>query len=165
MKEREPQKLVTTIQSYRIRSSQTIPRSATLFLRPGDHCDHSAFSTITLSITLLPCPRGFERHEGRCICDRRLTDFFNNTVCDIDTETVERRGPIWLRYGEDYLKVHSHCPLDYCDTSITSAFCILMSSVQTITVGSCVVPAKETTALVWEAPNAYSAPPVLLRPG
>ena len=89
--------------------------SATLSLQPVEHCYNSRLSGIAIFITLLPCPRGFEAHEGRCKCDRRLTDFFKNPVCDIDTETVGRIGSIWLRYYEDYLKVHSHCPLDYCN--------------------------------------------------
>ena len=102
-----------TYLSYHVTTDNT---SATLFLHPEDLCDHSDFSKVTISITLLPCPRGFEMRMGRCECDRRLIDFFNEPACDIDTETVERRGPIWLRYDKHYLKVHRRCPLDYCNT-------------------------------------------------
>ena len=101
-----------TYLSYHVTTDDT---SATLFLHPEDLCDRSDFSKVTISITLLPCPRGFEMRMGRCECDRRLTDFFNDLACNIDTEAVERRGPIWLRYDKHYLKVHSRCPLDYCN--------------------------------------------------
>ena len=91
--------------------------SATLVLHPDYYCERSEFSSITIHITILPCPRGFETCDGRCNCDSRLTDYFEDPVCDIDTETVERGGYIWLRYDTEYLKVHSHCPLDYCNMS------------------------------------------------
>ena len=52
------------------------------------------------------------------VCERRLVNRFNITVCDIDNHSIVRSGSIWLRYDEEYLRVHTNCPLDYCqDTS------------------------------------------------
>ena len=79
----------------------------------------SNYSSITISIVLQPCPRGWERNKDRCECDRRLK-YFNITSCNITGDTVKRVGSTWLRYDEQYLKGHTHCPLDYCDVTSDS---------------------------------------------
>lgn len=96
--------------SYHIFTSDD---SATLILSPEGFCERSKFSTIAINITVIPCLRGFEKFEDRCGCDRRLTDYFNITVCNIATYSIQRKGSIWLRYRK-YLKVHTNCPLGYC---------------------------------------------------
>ena len=80
-------------------------------------CERSQFSAITIHITMIPCSVGFEQVEDRCVCERRLLKFFSNkTVCDIDTKSIDERGYVWLQYDTDHLRVHTHCPLDFCST-------------------------------------------------
>ena len=95
--------------------------SATLLLQPEGYCQYSNFSTLIVHITLEPCPTGFEQDDDRCICDRRLSVFSNdnNLVCDIDADSILRKGSLWLRYDDSYLKVHAKCPLNYCTKSDT----------------------------------------------
>ena len=90
--------------------------SATLSLQPEGYCELSNFSKITVHINIVPCIRGFEDYGNRCDCDKRLqTNHFNVTGCDINMDSIRRKGSIWLRYDEHYLKVHGNCPLDYCN--------------------------------------------------
>ena len=102
----------------------TVESSATLVLQLLDKCENSTLSTITVHIQLTPCSRGFELHNNtcacdrrndRCICDRRLVQYFDD--CNIDTRSVKRKGPTWLRYDQHHLKLSTNCPLDYCQVS------------------------------------------------
>ncbi len=97
---------------YHVFSTQS---EATLILEPDRPCGQSLFSTITVNITVIPCSNGFEQIKDRCVCDRRLTEYLNITVCDVDSQFItKKRSSIWLRYDEQYLKMYSNCPLDYC---------------------------------------------------
>ena len=103
--------------SYHFFSKNT---SATLLLQPEGYCKYSSFSTVAINITLIPCNRGFEQEDDRCICDKRLSKYSNgNLVCDIDADSIFRKGSLWLRYDDSYLKVHAKCPLNYCTKSDT----------------------------------------------
>ena len=93
----------------------TVESSATLVLQLLDKCQDSPLSTITVHIQLTPCSRGFELHNNTCACDRRLAQYFE--VCNIDTRSVQRKGPTWLRYDQHHLKLSTNCPLDYCQVS------------------------------------------------
>ena len=93
----------------------TVESSATLVLQLLDKCEDSTQSTITFYIQLTPCSRGFELHNNTCACDRRLAQYFD--VCNIDTRSVQRKGPTWLRYDQHHLKLSTNCPLDYCQVS------------------------------------------------
>ena len=95
----------------------TASTSATLTLHPEGHCERSHFSSITVHMTIVPCSIGFEKRDDRCVCERRLSDYFNITICDIDTNSIKKTGFIWLRYDEMYLKGHTNCPLDYCQST------------------------------------------------
>ena len=90
--------------------------SALLVLEPEGPCEHSNFSSVTVHITIVRCSRGFEKDSDRCVCDGRLTKFFEDVVCDVDTESIliNDHSGAWLHYGELYLRVHISCPLDYC---------------------------------------------------
>ena len=87
----------------------------TMLLAPEGICERSQFSSFSVHITLLPCSAGFEQTDDRCVCERRLKKIFHNrTVCDIDSRSISNKGSAWLSYKSDYLKLHSHCPLDFC---------------------------------------------------
>ena len=93
----------------------------TLLLEASENpCTQDSSSIMTVNIRVVPCIRGFEQHESTCVCDKRLTKYFNITVCNIDTRSIQRKGSIWLRYDEDYLKIHANCPLDYCQVTGTA---------------------------------------------
>jgi predicted outer membrane repeat protein len=92
----------------------TVETSATLILRSDGPCVNSHSSLLTININVIPCAQGFEQAEDRCVCDRRLSDTV--TSCDINTQSLQRRGHVWLRYDEMHLKVNQNCPLDFCET-------------------------------------------------
>lgn len=89
--------------------------SATSILQPEGPCERSQLSNITVNIAVLPCPRGLEQSDDRCVCEGRLRQLFSTLVCDASSDSIQRKGSLmWLRYDEQYLKVHTNCPLDYC---------------------------------------------------
>ena len=90
--------------------------TATLVLEPDGLCKHLPLSLIKIHINIAPCSNGFEQDMNTCVCERRLK-MFNIATCIIETHSVERKGSIWLKYDEHYLKIHSTCPLDYCNAS------------------------------------------------
>ena len=73
-----------------------------------DFFEHvSSFEQTSLAISSDPIKLCF-------VCDRRLTKHLNITECYLETHSLKRIGSIWLQYDEEYLKLHSNCPLDYC---------------------------------------------------
>lgn len=100
----------------------TVESTATLILRAEGikFCEQSPFSNITVHVKLQNCSRGFELSidNDRCICDRRLALYFTDSVvCDVQSQTLNRKGSSWLRYDEKHLKLRTHCPLDYCEVN------------------------------------------------
>ena len=95
--------------SYHIYTRDTL---ATLILQPEGVCESSDFSKIIVFIEVKPCPQGFQEFDDHCECDQRLSNRFNDIVCDIDTDTI--LSTIWLRYDEHYLKVRGSCPVGNC---------------------------------------------------
>ena len=98
----------------------TVDLSAWLILQPEGVCERSPLSNLTILIQLMNCSRGFEQSKDRCVCDRRLRQYLNVTNCLLATQSVERRGPIWLRYEENSLKMSRNCPLNYCQATSDS---------------------------------------------
>ena len=101
----------------------TVKSSATLIVElTGPHyCPISvALTDIRVHINLTECLRGFELDFDRCVCERRLQQYFGEDIaCDVDSESVLRKGPVWLRYNQEQeLEISNNCPLDYC--SLTS---------------------------------------------
>ena len=93
--------------------------SATLILRPEGICESSVLSSVTVHIEVKSCPRGFEQIEDKCGCEKRLSNHFKGIDCDIsyaDT-VIYSEEFIWLGYDEQYLKIHTNCPLDYCQAT------------------------------------------------
>ena len=91
---------------------------ATLVLEPVGPCKSSPLS-IHIHINVASCGKGFEQDMNTCDCERRLKTF-NIDVCNIDTHSITRKGSIWLRYDEHYLKIHTNCPLDFCNIISTN---------------------------------------------
>ena len=71
------------------------------------------WSNLQIKLSIESCPFGFEKMTDRCTCDHRL-QVFRSLTCSIDENSIslEERG--WFGYDEDYLRIHSNCPLNYC---------------------------------------------------
>ena len=75
-------------------------------------------SDLLLHVTLLPCPLGFVFHNGSCKnCNPTLRK--HNILCDINTQTIQRRSQIWvnattLNATHHGIIIHEHCPFYYC---------------------------------------------------
>ena len=71
--------------------------SATLILQPEGICESSNFSSVTVSIKVKSCPRGFEQIDDQCECDKRLSNRFKGIVCDVNADTITTKGSTtWL---------------------------------------------------------------------
>ena len=80
-------------------------------------------STLTIDITLLPCPLGLvlDNSLGMCVCD----DIINvvKPQCNVSwiPYPIKRSGNNWLSYSEyNCIIAHTNCPFDYCNTSLIS---------------------------------------------
>ena len=85
-------------------------------LYPEGPCP-SSVGNISISISFLSCPVGFEfsPSEQACICDARLVDIDSTIVCDISNLTIQRNSNFWIGFDDERgLIVQSHCPFDYC---------------------------------------------------
>jgi hypothetical protein len=112
---RRPVRSQCTRLSYHVFTSEP---SVTMVLEPVGICERAPFSIFTIHITLFPCIRGFQLSKDRCVCERRITEYFgNNVVCDINTQSIKKEGSIWLRYDEQHLQLQNTCPLDYCNVT------------------------------------------------
>ena len=71
------------------------------------------------TIILLPCPRGFSLHTGKCECDTTLSCYIPSlTHCNIDNQTIPRPANSWISAhtvnNSHSYHVSLHCPFDYC---------------------------------------------------
>ena len=71
------------------------------------------------TIILLPCPRGFSLHTGKCECDTTLSSYIPSlTHCNIDDQTIPRPANSWISAhtvnNSHSYHVSLHCPFDYC---------------------------------------------------
>lgn len=71
-------------------------------------------SKIVVAVNFLPCPLGFQlsQQNTTCVCHSPLQRFTN--TCDIDSQTIQRKGSFWFSYENSSLALHPHCPFDYC---------------------------------------------------
>ena len=77
-------------------------------------CDQSQWNTLEVNITVIKCPKGFEKITDRCTCDNRIGKNFPSAVCDIDNGQVQLNQLGWIGYDEHYLRILDICPLNYC---------------------------------------------------
>ena len=98
---------------YSVRSPKS---SEELIIYPEGPCrDISGY--LSVSITFLPCPDGFNLSYSECICEERLQKFTN--TCNVNDVTILRKGDFWINLEYDNgtykgLTLHPHCPFDYC---------------------------------------------------
>ena len=73
---------------------------------------------VYVSVQLLDCPPGFTlTGKHRCDCNERILT--NLLTCNINNQTVRRRGNIWINATfsgntSNGVIVHKHCPFEYC---------------------------------------------------
>ena len=105
-----------SILQYRVFSSNVFEN---LTLTSLSQCNELGTALRSVSLMLLPCPNGFERLKGHCICELRLQQLDIHT-CDVETRSIERGLNVWVnasysRNGSyEGLIIHPHCPLEYC---------------------------------------------------
>ena len=73
---------------------------------------------VYISVQLLDCPPGLTlTGQQRCDCNERILT--NLLTCNINNQTVSRRGNIWVNATfsgntSNGVIVHTHCPFEYC---------------------------------------------------
>ena len=69
-----------------------------------------------LKISSIDCPLGFEvsNRSRSCSCEE-LKDASTAVTCDSTTNTISRKGDIWIGNIGDCVVVQSPCPFDYCN--------------------------------------------------
>ena len=88
-------------------------------------CSPTQTNTLTVTVNIQHCPRGFQLSmDGSiCICAERLQRFTN--TCSVDSTTVlrERNAEFWVGYDSGNesrgLILHRNCPFDYCTSQET----------------------------------------------
>lgn len=94
--------------------------SKVMILYPDGPCGNTDNTRRKVSISLYPCPPGFELVGNRCECEERLLELNSTNMCNIDTLLVERPGNTWIKplYDEDQSYIgfvlHPNCPFTYC---------------------------------------------------
>ena len=80
-------------------------------------CRELGISKLVIPVHFLPCPLGFELSisNASCICHSPLQQYTN--TCDIDTQSIQRKGNFWFSYENTSLALHPQCPFDYCKPS------------------------------------------------
>lgn len=79
------------------------------------------YASISLQVTLLPCPPGFSITNAlSCICAPPLLE--RGLHCNITEKTIERKGTVWVSIASPgnesgSFLLHDHCPFDYCNAS------------------------------------------------
>ena len=81
-------------------------------------------TNITVNITILDCPPGFEltSNSGHCDCSSELLSALSTTKCNASSQIISKQGNVWMGYNTDKHCVIAHkiCPFDYCLLSLVS---------------------------------------------
>ena len=73
----------------------------------------------TVNVSILSCPFGFELYESSqaCDCIRHLAK--QGVTCDIANRVMHRSASMWIGNFSEDIVVHSNCPFDYCNQTVT----------------------------------------------
>ena len=78
-------------------------------------------ANITVNITILDCPPGFEfsQNSGECTCHNDILVSLSTTKCNASSQIISKQGDVWIGYNSDDRCViaHQNCPFDYCSMS------------------------------------------------
>ena len=115
-----------TLMKYTIFSSNKLENITLTVDQPAPSSLKSPFLDLfippTLSITMLPCPPGFNLTGNPPQCNCALSLLKQNITCNITDQTIHRRAAMWIGYhykapntsDGDGVIIHNHCPFDYC---------------------------------------------------
>ena len=67
--------------------------------------------TLTVPISILPCPIGFTYTHGICTCSSSITA--ENLTCDIDTLQISRKGQLWIGPYNTSITINASQPNDH----------------------------------------------------
>ena len=97
--------------TYSVRTSQ---QSIQLHLSVETPSVFSDVQHAVLSISLLPCPLGFNLSGDppECGCAPQLRK--PGIRCDINSQLIHRPASIWIGNYSNEIVVHTNCPFDYC---------------------------------------------------
>ena len=72
-----------------------------------------------VNVSILSCPFGFELYESsqKCDCIRHLAK--QGVTCDIANQVMHRSASMWIGNFSEDIVVHSNCPFDYCNQTVT----------------------------------------------
>ena len=81
------------------------------------------FTPPILSISMFPCPQGFNLSGTPPQCNCASSLLKQNITCNITDQTIHRRAAMWIGYhytdlntsNKDGVILHNHCPFDYCE--------------------------------------------------
>ena len=80
---------------------------------------------VYISISLLPCPPGFQIRSSKCDCNKLLQQI-PGVQCFIQEQTIGRSGLIWVGVIDDDngtngpLAASQYCPLNYCSKAASN---------------------------------------------
>ena len=78
-------------------------------------------TNITVNITILDCPPGFEfsQNSGECGCNHIILASLSTTKCNASSQIISKQGDVWIGYKSDdhCVIAHQNCPFDYCSMS------------------------------------------------
>ena len=66
--------------------------------------------TLTVPISILPCPIGFTYTNGTCTCSSSITA--ENVTCDIDTLQISHKGQLWIGPYNTSITINASQPND-----------------------------------------------------
>ena len=81
-------------------------------------CSESIQNKIEVSLEVQPCPIGFYLDKMECTCDYRLKSTYKNFECNITEESIFTSSG-WISYKDNFLRMNSQCPLNYCQKQRT----------------------------------------------
>ena len=133
-RDRETISLAVNVQSFliSIEEAQAVledklglnDNSTTFYEFPSEEFFHIP---VFVEVSLLPCPVGFQRVRGKCVCHQILrNNNIDTCIFSNGTALILRPAPYWIGLPNDTnssILIHPHCPIDYCqseDINITA---------------------------------------------
>ena len=110
--------------SYSLRTTNARQTQVQVYLSLESSLTSPQSQIINASITVLPCPVGFElsTSSGICECSVQLRSMLSNVTCDVFTNEISKQGEGWVGYSNESncTLVSSICPSDYCKKELVS---------------------------------------------
>ena len=109
----EYQRTINGFEQLTFHLYSNIINSTSLIIYSDLICSDNIQNIIEVLLDVQPCPRGLYLDKMECTCDYRLKSSFKNIECNITNESIFT-GSGWLAYRDNYLRMNSKCPINYC---------------------------------------------------